>query len=403
MKSRIYITSFSFFILAYSFSAVAQDDRSQLPPVLRNSYVEVNIGYINYPFNGKHIEDGYTFRSVLVPHTAVRVVLLGYEFNKYLSAKISYLRPVYWVQYSYSKGNTGTEATRSIWMNIGGLTLKPQLPVSDHFSIYGEGGLSIITRHGFEDVDGTPIVKDAKYSTFLLGGGLKYHINNYWGLMLSVIYSPENNKVKQPYTSYLSAGFVYKLRPASEMKLEKATESGYIYPKQMVQIGFTSNILGYGVNDFVSKGKIPIFWGGEAEVHHGVSIIYQRNIFHGARVFSLDLGASASFWQSNVNKDNFFTLSVFPVFRLTILRTKPADIYFYYSVPGPAYISKIIIDGHDTGEHFTFQDTMGTGVFFGAKRNWNTELKIGHYSNGNIFPENEAVKVPLSLNFGYTF
>jgi len=79
------------------------------------------------------------------------------------------------------------------------------------------------------------------------------------------------------------------------------------------------------------------------------------------------------------------------------------DAYFYYSVAGPSYISKAIIDGVETGEHFTFQDTMGAGIFFGEKRNMNAELKIGHYSNGNIFPLNGAVKIPLSLNLGYAF
>ena len=79
------------------------------------------------------------------------------------------------------------------------------------------------------------------------------------------------------------------------------------------------------------------------------------------------------------------------------------DAYFYYSVAGPTYISKKIIDHIDTGEHFTFQDNMGVGMFFGEKRNLNAEIRIGHYSNGNIFPLNGAVKIPLSLNFGYAF
>jgi len=33
----------------------------------------------------------------------------------------------------------------------------------------------------------------------------------------------------------------------------------------------------------------------------------------------------------------------------------------------------------------------------------NAELKIGHYSNGNVFPLNGAVKIPLSINVGYAF
>jgi hypothetical protein len=78
-------------------------------------------------------------------------------------------------------------------------------------------------------------------------------------------------------------------------------------------------------------------------------------------------------------------------------------MFFQYSIAGPSYISRINIDNHDTGEHFTFQDFMGVGVFFGPKRNLTVELNLNHYSNGNIFPHNDAVKVPLSFSVGYCF
>jgi hypothetical protein len=72
-------------------------------------------------------------------------------------------------------------------------------------------------------------------------------------------------------------------------------------------------------------------------------------------------------------------------------------------VAGPTYISKTELDGKKLGAHFTFQDNMGTGVFFGENRNLNAEIRIGHYSNGNTHVNNDAVKIPLSFNVGYTF
>ncbi|MFT4756882.1 MAG: hypothetical protein ACI91R_001532 [Vicingaceae bacterium] len=39
----------------------------------------------------------------------------------------------------------------------------------------------------------------------------------------------------------------------------------------------------------------------------------------------------------------------------------------------------------------------------GKERKLNTEVKIGHYSNGNLFTENDGVKIPLTVNLGYTF
>jgi len=412
MKSSVFKISLFFLLVINSISVFAQDDRAQLPLALRNAYFGVSIGSINYDFGASqfmaHAPAGYTFNGVDVNHPAVRLVLYGYEFNKYLSAQLTYMRPVSWVFYYYNRG-TEQNVRSSVWMNVGGLTLRPQLPITDRISLNGEFGLGIVTRHGFSDLNDNPIIKGVTYASVLMGAGVNYNINDNWRLTLSTAYTPQKKSVDQPATTFIAAGFNYKLKAVSDKKLQKAAETGYKNPKQWLQIGYSSNALGYGVNNTLEKAVL--FWGGDAEVYQGLTLNYQRNIFHTKKIFALDWGVSASAWQtkgagkglSNPNKEDFFTLSVFPVARFNFLHTKPLDAYFYYSVAGPTYISKKIIDGNDTGEHFTFQDTMGTGVFFGEDRNWNAEIKIGHYSNGNVFPQNAAVKIPLSLNVGYAF
>ena len=97
---KIYI-SFSFFLL--SISIFAQDERAQIPSVLQKTYFEVNIGSIDYDFTQFQPEAGFSFQSLKVPHPAVRLVLFGYEFNKYLSAQLTYMRPVTWVKYKYKR------------------------------------------------------------------------------------------------------------------------------------------------------------------------------------------------------------------------------------------------------------------------------------------------------------
>jgi hypothetical protein len=156
------------------------------------------------------------------------------------------------------------------------------------------------------------------------------------------------------------------------------------------------------VNHFVSKDA-HIFWGGAARVRKGFSVNYQRNMFHTRKVFSLHWGAGLAYWQSRVKREGFFTVSFYPVFRFTFLRSNAADLYFDYSFAGPAFISKTVIDGYDTGKKFTFQDFMGIGLFAGKKRKLNAELRIAHYSNGNIFPQNNGVMIPLTIGIGYAF
>jgi len=73
-------------ILGFNFTISAQDERIQYPGILKNSYFGVNIGSINYPFTAAQLNDGNTVETVKAPHTAVRIILLGHQFFKNLSA-----------------------------------------------------------------------------------------------------------------------------------------------------------------------------------------------------------------------------------------------------------------------------------------------------------------------------
>ena len=400
MVGKIFRISVLALILELSdLSLSAQDTRAQYPRFLSRSYIGLNMGYINYPFSSLQLEPGFQAESIRIPHLAVQVLLIGHHINNNLSAQITYLRPVNWVEYKHVNGD---QYIHYVWMNIGALTAKYRLPVLKNLSVYGEGGLAIITRKGFKYGD-NDVVKDASYASALIGAGIQYRLNKNWDLKLSASYSPKHSKENQPHMEFYSTGFNYNMQPLSKERVERNSNTGFIFPKRLIQVGYSTNQFSYGANNFVSEGKIPIFWGGEAEVQRGLSLHYLRNVFHGRKLFSLDIGTSFSAWKSNINKDEFFTLSVFPLFRFTFIRTKPADLYFYYSVAGPTFISKTTIDNINTGKNFTFQDLMGIGIFAGEKRQMNAEVRIGHYSNGNIFPYNEGVKIPLTFNVGYAF
>ena len=400
MRLNIFQIALVTVILTFSdHRLAAQDSRTQYPRFLSRSYIGLNMGYVNYPFSSLQLESGFQVESIRVPHLALQVLLIGHHITKNFSAQINYTRPVNWVEYKHLNGDQHIHYVR---MNLAGLSAKYRLTLKKNLSLYGEGGLAIVTRKGFR-FENMVFVKDASYASVLGGGGLEYRLNKNWDLKLSASYYPGREKNRQPHTVFYSTGFNYNMNPLSKERVERNANSGFIFPKRLIQVGYSTNRFSYGANNFVSEGKVPIFWGGEAEVEQGVSLHYLRNVFHGRRLFSLDLGTSISAWRSKIKKDEFITLSVFPLFRFTFIRTKPADIYFYYSVAGPTFISKTTIDDVNTGKRFTFQDLMGIGIFSGKNRNINAEVRIGHYSNGNIFPYNEGVKVPLTFNLGYAF
>lgn len=390
-------------LLLFTQPIFSQDGQSQIPQGMQHGFFEINFGSIYYPFGQYSMAKGYSLvDAVIIPKSAVRLVLAGYDITPRLSTQIIYMRPVLWVHYRGVMTPENKIISHAVRMNIGGLTLKGTFPLGPKFSIYGEAGLGVVTRKGFSDqYTGTSVVENAGYATLMMGGGLKYNLDNRWALQLVGDYIPGNTSIRQPYTSFVGAGFSYHFQPFSEATLKKEAQLKYIYPKQWLQIGFSNNILGYGVNDFLAS--IPVFWGGDAHVRRGITLNYQRNIFHNPKVFALDWGVEAGFWQSNLLSDNFFTFSVYPVLRFNFLHSRLIDSYFYYSVAAPTFISKILIDRVNTGQHFTFQDNMGVGCFFGKDRKMNAEIKIGHYSNGNIFTYNDAVMVPLSVNVGYCF
>lgn len=385
-------------MLLVAAAAFAQDNRTQYPPFLANSFFSVNLGYIHTPFTGAELEPGFTAGSIRVPPVALRVVLLGHQFNKYLSAQVSYMRPV---QYSVFSNVNGDKNDHYVWMHYGSLTLKSQLPLSRRLSVYGEAGLGIVTRKGF-DIGTEAAVKSGSYETVFLGGGLEYHLNNRWDLLASTSYTPGNDGLRQPHTLYYAGGFRYNMRPLSAEKVADNASGSYIFPKHLVQVGYTTNAFGYGPNDFLSK-KVPIFWGGGIELEQGWTLRYQRNLYHTKKVFAFNLGLSASYWKSREQGEEFYSLAVAPIFQFNVVRAKPFDLYLFYSVAGPSYLSKVIIDGKKSGKHFTFQDYMGFGIFTGKKRNLNFELNINHYSNGNIFTENAGLKIPMTFTVGYGF
>ncbi|MEI9943864.1 MAG: acyloxyacyl hydrolase [Chitinophagaceae bacterium] len=386
-------------VLCFNEQLIAQDTRTQYAPILTNSYIGVNIGSINYAFSSAKLEPGFNVESIDIPRTAVRIILFGHQFNKYLSAQVSYMRPVNWVQY---KSINGDQTNHSVWMNVAGLTVASQLPLHKKVSLFTEAGLGLITRKGFS-INNVQAVKHANYGTLLTGASLQYHINKKWDLQASTVWSPANKKVKQPHTLFFSGGFNYYMRILSKEKVERNTNSKYIFPKQMMLVGYTTNSLGYGVNNFASKGSIPFFWGGTVHISKGFTLSYQRNIFHTRKVFALDWGAGISYWKSRDNKNKFWTVSVFPVLHFNVVRTKPLDFYIEYAVAGPTLISKTILDGENTGKQFTFHDFMGIGFFAGKQRSFNFGTRIAHYSNGNLFPDNEGLMIPLTFNLGYSF
>ena len=374
------------------------DGRVQYPTGLANSYVTVHVGAIGYAFSDRQLEPGHSVGSIEVPHTAAGVVLFGHHFGNYFSLQGSYMRPIKYVRY---QNLDGSDATAKVWMHFGMVSAQVRLPINERVAVFGEGGLGITSRRGFDIGDGVGI-KNAHFASVLVGGGIEYRVNRTIDLLVGSTVIPARSQDNNPATIFTSAGVRFNMRPLPPELVAESAAAGFVFPKTVVQAGFATDAVGFSVNHFFSK-TVPIFWGGDVKVKRNVaSLSAERNLFHTKKIFAVDVGGSYSEMRSQDN-DGFRAFSFFPVLRFTVVRTKPADVYVSFSQAGPTYISRVVIDGLETGSHFTFQDFMAAGVFLGPHRRLNLELNLNHYSNGNLMSANAGVMVPLALKLGYAF
>ena len=146
-----------------------EDTRTQYPALLVNSYFSVDVGSISYPFSQRQLEPGLQAASIRTPHPAARIALVGHEFNRYLSAQLTYMRPVRYVTYTDVDGDA---TAHHVWTHFGGMTARLGLPIAARLSVYGEAGLGITSRDGFNRSDGAPVVRSAHYASWLAGAGV---------------------------------------------------------------------------------------------------------------------------------------------------------------------------------------------------------------------------------------
>jgi hypothetical protein len=375
------------------------DTRTQYPDWLANSTFGINLGYIDYPFSQAQLQPGFQARSIQIPKAAGSIVLMGREFTRHLSGQASYLRAAKFVRYDDINRRQSSD---SVWVVSATFTLRARVPVSSRVSITGEAGLGVTNRRGFTHND-VAVVKDAHVAALVLGTGAEYRLGRAWDAIAAVTYLSGRARYEQPRTLFMSSGIRYTLRPLPASRVRAPADDGPIFPEQLVRLEYTHAAFGFGVNRLLSS-KVPIFWGGHVEVGRGGALRYERNIFHTRRFVSVDLGASIAHWRSLEKDEAFTTVSLYPLLRFTLVRSRAADLFVSYSVAGPTFISGKMIDDQEVGTtRFTFQDALGVGAFVGANRRGMVGLCISHYSNGNLFSRNAGIAIPLTVSFGYSF
>ncbi len=396
-------------LIAFSINVKGQEkenSKTQFTNFLANSYYSINFGAIFYPFTNNNLAPGYQSETVSKNRFSGRM-LLGHKFAEDWAIQFGTMRPASWFKYD-NVNNIGYE--NSVWINAWSLSLKKDFNLSKRTSIYAEAGIANVTRVGFS-IGNNVVYDDAHFASLIYGFGVQYWLSKRWRLSANGTFIPKSDKYNQPSISQASLGFEYHLQQVDDITAKEYANNQYFFPKNIFQISYGTGAIGYGMNEFFSMNMnlgnfqsfgIPVFWLGDVRADQSFSLTYQRLIYRSEKIFSLDWGVSATYFKSRGRTD-VYAFSIFPVLRFYLLRKKDFDFYTNYSIIGPNYITKSVVDGFDMGTNITYQDTMGFGVFFGKNRKYNVELRIMHYSNGNIFSDNAGVAVPIQFTFGKTF
>jgi len=404
---KITILFFTFFICLNIKGQENTIPKSQPSNFLSKSYYSINFGGIFYPFSNKNLIDGYATESFSKNYFSGRL-LLGYKIKPNLAVQFGVLRPAAWFKYN---DVNGIGYANSVWINAWSLSLKKNINLNKKLSIYGEAGIANVTRVGFS-INDKVIYDDAHFGSLLYGFGFNYKLNEKFRLNLYGTFLPKSTKENQPSISQASFGFEYHINKLPKKIVEKHENNGYFFPKNMIQVSYGTSKIGFGVNRFFGMSLkvgnfesfgIPVFWVGEVKAENSFSITYQRLAFRTEKIFSLDWGVSITAFNTEATNEQVLAYSIFPTMRFYFLRKKGFDMYANYSLIGPTFLTKGNLDNLNSGPKTTYQDTMGLGLFFGKKRDYNAELRIMHYSNGNNFTDNSGVAVPIQFTLGKTF
>lgn len=398
---------FTLFFCLQLFSQKKNVSKTQPSEFLSKAFYSINFGGIFYPFSNNNLIDGYKTDTYSKNYFSGRL-LLGYKLKPNLALQFGTLRPASWFKFD-NINNIGYE--RSVWINAWTLSLKQNINLNKKLSVFGEAGVANVTRVGFS-INDKVIYSDAHFGSVLYGFGFNYKLNDKFRLNLNGTFIPEKEKHNQPSISQVTFGFEYHINKLTEEKAEQFENNKYFFPNNLIQVSYGTSKVGFGMNRFFGMSLkvgnfesfgIPVFWVGEVKAANTFSVTYQKLAFRTEKIFSLDWGVSVTYFNTEATNEKVLAFSVFPSMRFYLMRRKNFDFYTNYSLIGPTYLTVKNIDKLNTGPKITFQDTMGFGVFFGKKRSYNAELRIMHYSNGNNFPQNAGVAVPIQFTFGKTF
>lgn len=97
--------------------------------------------------------------------------------------------------------------------------------------------------------------------------------------------------------------------------------------------------------------------------------------------------------------------SLYPQLTLWPLQQTLPMAYFFVRALGPSYLSANTLGTRKQAQHFAFQAQVGVGyrVELDNQQALLMQLSFKHFSNANLFHDNDGIDIPLVLTLGLVF
>ena len=103
--------------------------------------------------------------------------------------------------------------------------------------------------------------------------------------------------------------------------------------------------------------------------------------------------------------NDLYAISLYPQLNLYLNARHWGQPYFFVRALGPSYLSDNQLGERQQSHNFAFQAQVGAGTYInlGAGRKGSITLSWKHFSNANLFSDNDGFDLPLMLNIGLEF
>jgi hypothetical protein len=159
-----------------------------------------------------------------------------------------------------------------------------------------------------------------------------------------------------------------------------------------------------------TAGEVMIFYGGGPQQHDsdqhnrgwGIDYSFYKIVRSVRSELSFGVGYTRLVNDAD-SHDSIYAISLYP--QLTLYPENPVKLnpFFFVRALGPSYISDNQFGSREQDNHFSFQSQVGIGIrpYITEKQQIKIMLSWKHFSNANLFHDNDGFDLPITLSLGF--